>query len=150
MISPMSPKRVFLASDHAGFPIKDLCAQKLKELEIEVIDLGPQSADRVDYPDFADEVCQKVISEKAFGLLVCGSGQGMAMRANKYSQIRAALCWTPESAELSRQHNDANVLCVGARLLEKQTILNILETFFKTDFEGGRHENRVRKISKPV
>ena len=147
----MKPELIYLASDHAGYEIKELCRSKLIEMGLQVEDLGPAGADRVDYPDFADKVCRKVVAEpQNLGFLICGSGQGMAMRANKYSDIRAALCWNKESAELSRQHNDANVLCVGARLLEKETIIEIIEAFFNTDFEGGRHQARVEKISNPT
>ena len=147
----MKPEVIYLASDHAGFPIKEKCRQKLAEMGFTTEDLGPTTEDRVDYPDFADKVCQQVKANPTHqGLLICGSGQGMAMRANKYKEIRAALCWTKESAELSRQHNDANILCVGARLLEESNILEILETFFNTEFEGGRHQNRVEKISSPI
>ena len=141
---------VFLASDHAGFNVKELCSKELKSLGLEVKDLGPETDDRVDYPDFADKVCQEVINNSARGLLICGSGQGMSMRANKYSQIRAALCWNQQSAELSRQHNNANVLCIGARLLTEETIISILKAFFNTEFEGGRHQARVEKISSPL
>lgn len=147
----MDDQTVFIASDHAGFPVKSLIAKKLQELQMTVHDLGPNTEDRVDYPDFADQVCHKLkLHPESFGLLICGSGQGMAMRANKFRHIRAALCWNKESAALSRQHNKANILCLGARLLEKDQILQIVETFFTTEFEGGRHQVRVDKISALV
>ncbi len=147
----MSNKVIYIASDHAGFSLKESVIQPLLDLGFEVIDLGPKTSDRVDYPDFADRVCQKLLKEPAAqGLLICGSGQGMAMRANKYPHIRAALCWNLESAELSRQHNDANLLCLGSRLLEETQVLPIITRFFKTEFEGGRHQNRVQKISAPL
>lgn len=149
MTNDMSgPKKIYVGSDHAGYPSKALLVTRLKELGFEVDDLGPDSDSRVDYPDFADKVCLKLKEEpSAMGLLICGSGQGMAMRANKYSFIRAALCWNEESAKLSRQHNDANILCLGARLVDEALQLKILECFFKEDFEGGRHQARVEKIS---
>lgn len=147
----MSQKTVYIASDHAGYPIKEFVITELKELGCVVKDLGPSSDDRVDYPDFADKVCTELQGQmSAAGVLICGSGQGMAMRANKYLNIRAALCWDRESASLSRQHNDANVLCLGARLLEKSTIQETLQAFVQTEFEGGRHQNRVQKISSNI
>ena len=145
----MDAKTLFIASDHAGFPIKSSMIEKASTLGWKVEDLGPSNQDSVDYPDFADQVCMKLSeSPESKGVLICGSGQGMAMRANKYPHIRAALCWSPESAELSRQHNNANILCVGARLIEKDSLLQILQTFLSVDFEGGRHQARVEKISQ--
>ena len=144
---------LYIASDHAGFSLKDtLVSIGWDELKIDKVqDLGPPSEDRVDYPDFADSLCQKLKnSDTDFGLLICGSGQGMAMRANKYSHIRAALCWDEESAKLAREHNNANVLCVGARLLSEEKIRSIIKTFFTTDFAGGRHAARVEKIGSPT
>ena len=147
----MEPKTLFIASDHAGFSVKSSVFEKASTLGWKVEDLGPSNDERVDYPDFADQVCTKVINTpESFGVLICGSGQGMAMRANKYPKIRAALCWTPESAELSRQHNNANILCLGGRLIEKDSLLKILETFLTVEFEGGRHQARVEKISKEL
>ena len=147
----MITKTVYIASDHAGFSVKALLAEKLIQIGLEICDLGPTSEDRVDYPDFADLVSESLRKTPgSLGLLVCGSGQGMAMRANKYSHVRAALCWNEESAKLSRQHNDANVLCVGARLIGKDQLLKTVEAFFKSEFEGGRHQGRVQKISFPV
>ncbi len=147
----MSSHTVFIASDHAGFPAKALVAEKLESLHFSVQDLGPTNENRVDYPDFADQVCHQInLDPEAKGVLICGSGQGMAMRANKYPFIRAALCWNSESASLARQHNNANVLCLGARLLEEKQWIEIVNTFFTTEFEGGRHQARVEKISKEL
>jgi len=147
----LKSKNVFIASDHAGFLLKQNLINQPHEKSIDFIDLGPNSEDRCDYPDFADLVCQKVIENPgSFGLLICGSGQGMAMRANKYPQIRAALCWNAETAKLSRQHNDANILCLGSRVVEKRDIQEIILSFFQTEFEGGRHQTRVDKISKKI
>lgn len=142
----MSKPVVYLASDHAGFSVKADVLEHLKTLGLQIEDLGPASDERVDYPDFADEVAKRV-QGSSFGVLICGSGQGMAMRANKYPHIRAALCWDETSAKLARQHNDANVLCFGARLIEKPMILKMITSFFEAQFEGGRHQNRVEKIS---
>ncbi len=147
----MKSKNVFIASDHAGFLLKQNLINQPTDQSITLIDLGPVSEDRCDYPDYADLVCQKVMDNPgSFGLLICGSGQGMAMRANKYPQIRAALCWNAETAKLSRQHNDANVLCLGSRVVEKREIQEIIFSFFQTEFEGGRHQARVDKISKKI
>lgn len=144
-------KVVYIASDHAGFSAKDNVVQKIQSLGYQVEDLGPSTDDRVDYPDFANDVCHKLkLHPEASGVLICGSGQGMAMRANKFRHIRAALCWNKESAALSKQHNNANVLCVGSRLLDESTLLEIVETFFTESFEGGRHQGRVEKISNPL
>ncbi len=156
-----------IAADHAGVELKSKVYMELTSGEFlkhfEVHDLGPNSTDSVDYPDYADQVCKKIhgftlINSKdssrtgpaEFGVLICGSGQGMAMRANKYSHIRAALCWTPEIAKLSREHNDANVLCLGGRVVAHEICLKIVAEFFNTPFAGGRHGQRVVKISAPV
>lgn len=141
-------KKVVIASDHAGFQFKkDLIKHFNNELQIE--DLGPFSEERTDYPDWADKVVQayRKDPQNTVGILICGSGQGMAMRANKYPEIRAALCWTEEVAQLARGHNDANVLCLGARLTPLDTAVKMVETFLSTSFEGGRHAARVKKIS---
>lgn len=141
---------VYIASDHAGFDIKEKIKANYQE-KFNLIDLGPENADRVDYPDFADKMAQQLKSNpEAKGILVCGSGQGVAMRANKHDHIRAGLCWSVEAAELARAHNDANVLCMGARLLPMGTMFEIIDRFFTTSFEGGRHTARVEKISKPT
>ena len=122
----------------------------MHKLDLNVIDCGPFDSNRVDYPDYANFVCRRVIAGSNFGLLICGSGQGVAMRANKFLNIRAALCWDKESAKLSRQHNHANVLCLGARLIALEDLKEISKTFFSTDEEGGRHLARVKKLSKPT
>lgn len=141
--------KAFIASDHAGFETKEkIIAFAKKNLDIEFKDLGTKKPERVDYPDFASKLSESLIDEPGhLGVLVCGSGQGMAMRANKYKHVRAALCWSEDSAKLSREHNDANVLCIGARLTQDEEIYKILTTFFSTDFEGGRHADRVAKIT---
>ena len=139
-------KTIYIASDHAGFELKTYILQNRKDLPW--IDLGPTSDARVDYPDFADALAARM-SDKDIGVLICGSGQGMAMRANRYPKIRAALCYNSESTQLSRQHNDANVLCLGARLIPKDLALSIFDTFLHTPFEGGRHFDRVKKLGLP-
>lgn len=158
-------RRVYLASDHAGHDLKEKIKRELilksSQLKLEVEDLGPFDTDSVDYPDFADLVSRKIHGFQLIptadepiplpaevGILVCGSGQGMAMRANKYPHIRAALCWNEESAKLSREHNDANVLCLGSRLVGHDLALHIVELFLTTAFAGGRHTRRVMKMSQ--
>lgn len=160
--------KIYVASDHAGVERKSELLKELRSkhfipnLQNEIHDLGPQSLDSVDYPDFADQVCRKIHNfsivqdqtEKslpmAVGILICGSGQGMAMRANKFIHIRAALCWNPEVARLAREHNNANVLCLGSRLLDLELSLEITRAFLTTPFAGGRHAGRVAKLSSPV
>ena len=144
----MDKPNILIASDHAGFTLKEHLKNKFKE--INWIDLGPTSEDRVDYPDFADKLATHINTENTRGVLVCGSGQGMAIRANRYPHIRAALCWSSEVAELSRLHNDANVLCLGSRVLDFEVAEKTLTTFLNTDFEGGRHQGRVEKMSAPI
>lgn len=141
--------KIFIASDHAGYKLKEKVISKLKSSYL-LEDQGPHNSSRVDYPDSADKVCKKVLKEtESVGILICGSGQGMSMRANKYKNIRAALCWSEESVKLARLHNDANVLCIGARLLEEDLIFKIIDLFLNTKFEGGRHLKRTQKLSKP-
>lgn len=142
--------KILIASDHAGFSVKQAVIDQLKK-SYTVVDLGPENEERTDYPDFADKVIVELEKDlqNYVGILICGSGQGMAMRANKYPFVRAALCWNQESAQLSRQHNDANVLCLGARLLDLKTLLATVDVFLTTSFEGGRHGDRVKKISAP-
>lgn len=141
-------ENLYVASDHAGFELKELL--KIAAPDLPWRDLGPIDASSVDYPDFANKVAEKLRGgdANALGVLICGSGQGMAIRANKYGHIRAALCVTEEMAELARAHNNANVLCLGARLVPKDLAAKILAKFLKTNFEGGRHERRVAKLSE--
>ena len=138
---------VSIASDHAGFELKEIIVSHLKALKIEVIDNGPKNDESVDYPDFAKKVVDDLIGSNASkGILVCGSGQGMAMSANKHAGIRAALCHNLEVTKLARAHNDANILTLGARVLDHETALQCVDTFFNTDFEGDRHQKRIDKI----
>jgi len=140
-------KTIFIASDHAGFKLKKAIIKKFSK-NIDFKDLGSHnSINSVNYPDYAHKVCIKVIKKKSnIGILVCGSGMGMTMAANKHKKIRAALCYSVKNAKLSRLHNDANVITLGSRLTNKKTALNCLNVFLKTKFEGGRHKKRVNKI----
>ena len=140
-------RHLFLASDHAGIALKAHVIEHLTESGLTVEDLGPVSSDSVDYPDYAHRLCQKVLGQPGSGgILICGSGIGMSIAANRHRGIRAALVYTEEAARLSRRHNDANVLCLGARLAEDAVNLAAAKTFLATAFEGGRHAGRVAKI----
>ena len=140
-------KKIFIASDHAGFKLKKYIINFYKN-KINLIDLGTNTdLKSVDYPSYAHKLCLKVSKDKSsFGILVCGSGVGMSMAANKHKKIRAALCYSVKNAKLSRLHNDANVITLGERLINKSLALKCLEVFFKTNFEGGRHYRRIKKI----
>lgn len=140
-------KKIALAADHAGFEEKEKVKRTLDELGIEYDDMGTMTPESVDYPDYAQKVAESVSSGKyEQGLLVCGSGTGMAIAANKVKGVRAAVAWSPEIAALSRQHNDANVLSLPARFLSEEQSDAIVKAFFESDFEGGRHGRRVDKI----
>ena len=139
--------KIALASDHAGYDEKEKLKPLLRELGIEFEDLGTVSEDSVDYPDYAVKVARQVANNEADqGLLVCGSGTGMAIAANKIPGIRAAVAWSEETARLARQHNDANVLTIGARTTPVEEIPKIVRAFFSTPFDGGRHTGRVEKL----
>lgn len=140
--------RVALASDHAGLPLKDSLKTLLMQLKITATDLGTNSPASVDYPDFAHALASGV-AEKRFdaGILVCGTGIGMSIAANRHPEIRAALCADPYSARMTRLHNDANVLCLGARVVGPGVAEEIVTAFFTTSFEGGRHAGRVAKLN---
>ena len=139
--------KVSISSDHAGFKLKEKIKQNLKRKKITVIDLGPKTDSSVDYPDFAKKVAKNVASKKSnIGILVCGSGTGMAMSANKFKKIRAAVCYNKESTRLSRQHNNANIMTLGARLTKKSEAKYLVNVFLSTKFEGGRHLRRVKKV----
>lgn len=140
-------KKIALAADHAGFEEKEKVKKTLEELGIQYEDMGTMTPESVDYPDYAQKVAESVSSgEYEQGLLVCGSGTGMAIAANKVKGVRAAVAWSPEIAALARQHNDANVLSLPARFLTDSQSADIVKAFFEADFEGGRHERRVDKI----
>src|SRR6267142_4037065 len=139
--------KIALASDHAGFVAKENLKPLLSDLGVEFEDLGTASEESVDYPDYARKVAEQVSHGKVEqGLLVCGSGTGMAITANKVPGIRAAVAWSEESARLARQHNDANVLAIGARTTPPEQIPAIVRAWFSANFEGGRHAERVAKI----
>ncbi len=139
-----------IGCDHAGFDLKEEILPYLREKGYNVKDLGTYSTDSVDYPDFVHPVADEVESGKAgFGILICGSGNGVCIAANKHKGIRAALCWTPELAALSRQHNDANILCIPSRFISSAIAKEMLMAFLTTSFEGGRHQTRVNKITIP-
>lgn len=141
--------KIAIGSDHAGFQLKQKLIDHLAKNNIEVIDYGTGNEDSVDYPDFAHPVAMAVENGKAnFGILICGSGNGINMTANKYPGIRSALCWNEEVARLARQHNDANVLALPARFLKEDEALKITDVFLTQTFEGGRHQKRVKKIEK--
>ena len=136
-----------MASDHAGFVLKEIIKNKLTKEKIKVIDLGPKTNMSVDYPDYAKKVARNVSSKKTnMGILVCGSGTGMAMSANKFRKIRAAVCYNSVSTRLSRTHNNANILALGSRLTNKKEALKLVNIFLSTKFEGGRHLRRTKKI----
>jgi ribose 5-phosphate isomerase B len=142
-------KRVLIASDHAGFGGKEEIKRILEQMGISYEDLGPSTLDSVDYPDFAERVAAGVAHGDAeSGILVCGSGIGMQIAANKIPGVRAALAWNEETARLSRQHNDANILAVGYRTTPLETIEQIVRAFLTTSFDGGRHQQRLDKISR--
>jgi len=140
-------KKFYIATDHAGYAIKEYVKNFITSLGHEIVDLGPYSADRVDYPDFAKKCAHAVLSnEGSFGILICGTGIGISIAANKVQGIRAALCHDTYTAKLTRLHNDANILCFGERVVGKGVIEDMLEVFANTEFEGGRHAERVGKI----
>ncbi|MDH5608954.1 MAG: ribose 5-phosphate isomerase B [Cyclobacteriaceae bacterium] len=140
--------KIAIAGDHAGFEYKEKLIEHLKSMQHDVTDFGPFSADSVDYPDFVHPASRAVESGMAdFGILICGSGNGVAITANKHAAIRAALCWNQDLASLARQHNDANVLCIPARFIPFDLTVEMSDIFLSTEFEGGRHKTRVDKIS---
>ena len=142
----MKIKKVILASDHAGFKLKENIKKFLIKKRKKVLDLGTKNSKSVNYPDFAHSLSKKIKNNDVFGILICGSGIGMDMTANKHKNIRAALCYDIKSTKLSRQHNNANVMAIGARLTKKNIALKCVSVFIKTNFEGGRHLRRVNKF----
>ncbi|EAJ6151581.1 MULTISPECIES: ribose 5-phosphate isomerase B [Campylobacter] len=143
----MLREKIYIASDHAGFILKQEIVKFLQDKNISFEDLGPFSEDRCDYPDYAHLLSSK-INEKSFGILVCGSGIGMSIAANRHKNIRCALCNESLSAKLSREHNDANVLALGARLIGADMAFEIISNFINTSFSGGRHCTRISKIEE--
>ena len=139
-------KKIFIASDHAGYNLKNSIFFKFSKVE-KIIDLGPNSNKSVDYPDFAKKLSKKVSSNKgSFGILICGSGMGMAIVANKTKNIRSALCYSKKNTKLSRLHNNANIITLGARLTDKKKAFNLIKIFLSTKFEGGRHLRIIKKM----
>ena len=141
--------KICIASDHAGYDLKEKIKDYLIHKGIPIIDLGPRSSISVDYPDYAKKLAKRLLLKKSdSGILICGSGTGMAITANKFKGIRAAQCYSKKSTILSRQHNNANVICVGSRMIKNKEAFSLINYFFKTKFEGGRHQKRVNKINK--
>ena len=139
--------KIAIAADHAGYEYKEILKKHL-EKQYEIQDFGTYSTDSVDYPDFVHPAASSVENgENEFGILICGSGEGVSVTANKHQKIRCALCWMPEIAALARQHNDANMIALPARFIAKELAIEIVEQFLTTSFEGGRHQNRVDKIA---
>ena len=140
-------KTVCVASDHAGYKLKEDIKNYLIDKKMSVFDMGPYNDNSVDYPDYAKKLGNRIKLKKSdVGILVCGSGTGMAISANKIKSIRAAVCYNTKSTRLSRQHNNANIIALGSRLTKKNLSLKLVEIFFNTKFEGGRHLRRVKKI----
>ena len=140
-------RKIFISSDHAGFKLKETIKDYLRNKKVKFEDLGPKDDSSVDYPDYAHKVARKVKSRKSnVGILVCGSGTGMNIAANKHKNIRAAQCFNLKSTKLSRLHNDANIITLGSRLISKKNASKFIKIFLNTKFDGGRHLRRVRKI----
>ena len=140
-------KKICIASDHAGYQLKEYIKNFLINKNVSIIDLGPFDKNSVDYPDYAKKLSKRVKSKKSeVGILVCGSGTGMAISANKTKGIRAAVCYNTKSTTLSRQHNNANIISLGSRLTKKINVIKLVSVFLNTKFEGGRHQRRVKKI----
>ena len=140
-------KKIFISSDHAGYKLKEEIKSLLSKKKISFLDIGPHNDNRVDYPDFAHKVARRVkANNNNIGILVCGSGMGMNIAANRHKNIRAAQCFNLKSTKLSRLHNDANIITLGSRLLNKKLALTCVIAFLNTKFEGGRHLKRIKKI----
>jgi len=144
----MISSKICIASDHAGYVLKEKIKDYLIKKDMPLIDLGPLTGDSVDYPDYAKKVAKRLFLKKSdVGILVCGSGTGMAITANKFKGIRAAQCYSKKSTILARKHNNANIICIGSRLLKSKDALNFINYFLKTKFENGRHQKRINKIN---
>lgn len=139
--------KIIIASDHAGYELKESIIRHFAN-EFEWENMGTYSSESVDYPDFAHPLAKKISNgENKYGILICGTGNGIGMTANKHANVRAALCWNVDIAALARQHNDANILVLPARFITEEDAFKVVETFFSTEFEGGRHQRRVEKIN---
>ena len=144
----MKVNKVAIGSDHAGFELKEAVKKYLENNNITYKDFGPFSDERADYPDYAHPVAKAVTDKSVdLGILICGSGNGINMTANKHQEIRSALCWQEDIAEMARLHNNANIIALPARYMSEEAALKCVDIFLKTDFEGGRHADRVAKIS---
>ena len=140
-------RKIYISSDHAGYSLKEYIKTYLKKKNVKFFDLGPSNKNKVDYPIYAHQVAKRVkTNKKNVGILVCGSGTGMCITANKHKNIRAAQCFSPKSTKLSRLHNDANIITLGSRLLSKKKACTFVNIFLNTKFEGGRHSKRIRRI----
>jgi len=140
--------RIAIGNDHAGYDMKLVVLEYLQQLNVDIENFGTDTNDSVDYPEYAHKVSECIENKDYdYGILICGSGEGVAITANKHTGIRAALCWKNDIAKLARQHNDANILCIPARFIEKDEAIDILKTFLETEFEGGRHQARIDKIA---
>ena len=139
------PNKIIIACDHAGYEMKEFLKTKLLKQDFEIVDLGCQSSEKsVDYPDYAKKLCQNLKGE--FGILICGSGIGVSIAANRFKHIRAALCYNVSLAKKARAHNNANVICLGSRYISNNVALKIVKSFLSEKFEGNRHESRVKKL----
>lgn len=139
--------KISIGNDHAGYIRKNVLVEYLNKEDHNIKNYGTDTVTSVDYPDFVHPVAKDIVEGNAeFGILLCGSGNGVAITANKYKEVRAALCWNKELANLARAHNNANILCIPSRFITEENLLNIVESFLKTPFEGGRHQRRVDKI----
>lgn len=143
----MTIKKIAIASDHAGFSLKSEIIKHLQDKNIEVKDLGTYSEDAVDYPEYGHKIAELIESgDYAYGISICGTGNGISMTTNKHAQIRAGICWNEEIAKLIRSHNDANICSIPARFVDKDLALRMVDIFLTTEFDGGRHLTRIRKI----
>ena len=139
--------KIFISSDHAGFNLKEFIKKKFIKNKRKIFDLGPDNSNSVDYPIYAHKLSKAVSkNSKNFGILICGSGTGMNIAANKHKKIRAAACYSIKSTKLSRMHNNANIITLGSRLISRKNALLFIDTFLKTKFDGGRHQRRINKI----
>jgi ribose 5-phosphate isomerase B len=141
-------EKIIIGSDHAAFSMKEFVKGLLSSKGFDVVDVGPHNEDRCDYPDYATALAKEVVARKCLGVLLCGSGIGVSIVANRYRGIRAALCRSPYDAEMSKKHNDANVLCLGARVNSEHEIGEIVDIWLATSFEGGRHSDRLKLFEK--
>ena len=139
--------KIAIGNDHAGTEYKFKIVEYLKNKKIEIFNFGTDKEESVDYPDFVHPVAEKISLNKVdFGILLCGSANGVAMTANKYKKVRAGICWSSEISSLIRKHNNANILCIPSRFTKEEEVIKIVETFLNTSFEGGRHQRRINKI----